>query len=83
MFKEILMIEEFAIGILKALACIVRFLIEAGIDLGLKDPGKALLKIIWPPNWVKKVTYDGPLLYALGVCFYLLLFKFVIGFCCA
>ena len=74
--------EEIAYGVLKVIACIFRFFVEIGIDFGIKGPGRLVLKILWPPYWFKRLTYDGPLIDVLGVCFYIVIIFFVAGECC-
>ena len=65
------MIDAFE-GILKGFGVITRICLENGIwDISIKKPGKAILKIFWPPFWLKKIEYNGLFLILTGLIFWL------------
>ena len=66
--------EDILTGILKGITYLFRVCLENGIwDLSVRKPGVIILKIIWPPFWFNKVTYEGSLITLLGITFWLAL----------
>ena len=66
--------EDIITGILKGATYIFRVCLENGIwDLSIRKPGRIILRIIWPPYWINKVTYEGSLIIVLGISFWLVL----------
>lgn len=81
MFEALETLFDILGAILKGVGKLFRFILEAGIweVFSIQKPGRAILKIIWPPFWFKAMpssdTSDSILAIAtfLGVVFWLLL----------
>ena len=58
-------------GIIKGIGLLFRAWLESGIlEVSIRKPGKFLLKIIWPPFWLKPIEYNGSFLTVLGIIFW-------------
>lgn len=75
------MIDDGLSVVFRGICIVGRALLEFGVDIGLRMPGKLLQKVFWPPNLVRPVE-EGPVTYLLGVVFYLVAGYLVLFVCC-
>lgn len=62
-------------GLIKGLGILFRLALEGGVllDLSLSGTGRMAIKIIYPPHWGKRVSYNSAVERVVGACLWCLL----------
>ena len=74
--------EDIIEGTLKALGCMWRYFINFACEFGGSGPGKVIVKVFWPPYWLKKIDCNENVIYFFSFVFYVVTISLFMYFCC-